>query len=440
MVNSMVLSRHISGLSPARKIKLGFKSKQVFFLGILVSLALLFNPAPVHAEGGLQIVSSSAQVQFPLTISFNISAESDTDITDIRLHYKALRHSFADVTAETSLQFVSAPEVEASWNWDLRWTSGLPPGTSVQYWWTVKDAGGDLVETSPVTIPFDDERFSWQSLTRDLVTVYWYSGDQSFAEEVMYAIDNALDWLEADTGATPQEAAEIYLYANSWDLHNSMIFPQEWTGGVTYPGYGCIAIGFGPENLDWGKRALIHELTHLVVHQMTLNPYGGLPTWLDEGLAMRSEGALTPFFQGTLNQAIEEDSLIALQSLSSPFSALSELSYLSYAESYSVVDYLITTYGKDKMLELLETFGEGASYNDALTEVYRFDISGLSRRWSEYLSVPVEPVEPEEKVVVMVSEVSRMHSVLVVTLAGLATVILLLLSLAAESWTWRRTL
>ncbi|HEY32187.1 MAG TPA: peptidase MA domain-containing protein [Dehalococcoidia bacterium] len=419
---------------------MNFKSKKAILLGAIVSLFPLLNLAPVHAEDGLRIVSSSAQASFPLTISFSIAAESDVDITDIRLHYKVLRHSFADVTAEVYLQFVSALEVEASWDWDMRRTGGLPPSTGIQYWWTVKDAGGDQIETSPVIVWFDDERFSWQSLTQDMVTLYWYNGDMPFAEELMLAIEDALDWLEADTGAIPQEAIEIYIYATSQDLRGAMIFPREWTGGVAYTAYGRIAIGIGLDNLDWGKRALTHELTHLVVHQMTLNPYSDIPTWLDEGLAMRSEGSLTYYYVNALNQAIGNDSLISVQSISSPFSALTDLAILSYAESYSVVDYLITTHGKNKMLELLETFREGASYDGALMEVYRFDTSGLYRRWCEYLSVPVEPVEPEEKVVVMVNEVSRMHPAFVVTLAGLATVFLVLLSLVAENWTWRRAL
>jgi len=388
-VNWTVLSRRISGLLPVRKTELGFKSKRTIVLGVIISLFLLFNLAPVHAEGGLRIVSSSAQASFPLTISFDVSAKSDVDITDIRLHYKVFRHSFADVTAETYLQFVSASEVEASWDWDMRRTGGLPPGTSVQYWWTVTDASGDQAETSPVTILFDDERFLWQSLTQDIVTLYWYNGDHSFGEEIMLTIDDALDWLEADTGATLQEPIEIYLYANSQDLQGSMIFPQEWTGGVAFPMYGCIAIGISPANLGWGKGALAHELTHLVIHQMTLNPYNDIPTWLDEGLAVRSEGSPQYYYVDALNQAIMDDSLISVQSISSPFSALSDLAILSYAESYSVVDYLITTYGKDNMLELLETFRAGASYDGALMEVYGFDIDGLDRLWREYLSAPV---------------------------------------------------
>ena len=42
--------------------------------------------------------------------------------------------------------------------------------------------------------------------------------------------------------------------------------------------YGIIAIGIATNNLTWGKSATIHELTHLVIHQMTHNPYSGLPT------------------------------------------------------------------------------------------------------------------------------------------------------------------
>ena len=389
MVNWTVLSWPISGLWPEEGNNLNFSIRKAILLGVIISLSQVLNLVPVQAQGELSVVDSSAQVLFPYTISFILDAESDVDITDIRLHYKVLRHSFADVTAETCLEFEPSTTVGVIWNWDMRRTGGLPPGASVQYWWTIKDAGGGQVETSPVTLRFDDERFAWQSRTAGMVTLKWYEGEQSFADEVMLTIEDALDWLEEDTGATLMEPVEIYLYANSQDLQGSMIFPQEWTGGVAYPRNGRIAIGINPGNLDWGKRALVHEFTHLVVHQMTLSPYGGMPVWLDEGLAVRSEGSLAYYYVNALNQAIAADSLISVQSISSPFSALSELATLSYAESYTVVDYLITTYGQDKMFELLETFREGASYDGALMEVYGFDTGGLDQRWREYLSEPI---------------------------------------------------
>jgi hypothetical protein len=364
---------------------LSFSIKKAVLLCVVISLSLVLNLVPVQAQGELRVIDSSAQALFPAAINFNLSAGSNVDITDIRLHYRVLRRSFADVTSESCLQFEPSKTVTVTWTWDMRRTGGLPPGVSIQYWWTVKDASSNQVETTPVAIRFDDERFPWQSLTHGMVTLRWYEGEQSFADEVMLTIEDALNWLEADTGVSLVEPIEIYLYADSQDLQGSMIFPEEWTGGVAYPTYDRIAIGINPGNLGWGKGALAHELTHLVIHQITLNPYGGMPTWLDEGLATRSEGILRYDYAIALNQAIANDSLISVQSISSPFSAISDLAILSYAESYTVVDYLITTYGKDKMFELLETFSEGASYDGALLAVYGFDISGLDRRWREYL-------------------------------------------------------
>jgi hypothetical protein len=168
-----------------------------------------------------------------------------------------------------------------------------------------------------------------------------------------------------------------------------MIFPQDWTGGVAFTEYGVIAIGIATDaaSLSWGKGAISHELTHLVVHQVTLNPYNGLPTWLDEGLAMYSEGPLDASFTNALYTAEQNKTLISIRSLTSPFSADANLSILSYAESDEVVSYLISHYGRDKMLELLNIFGKGSGYDDALKTVYGFDMDGLNAEWQAQLLV-----------------------------------------------------
>ena len=165
-----------------------------------------------------------------------------------------------------------------------------------------------------------------------------------------------------------------------------MIFPQEWTGGVAFTAFSTIAIGISPSELDWGKRALVHELTHLVVHQAAFSPYGQLPLWLDEGLAMYNEGELDPVLRSYLEEAILEDELISVRSLCSPFSAYSEKASLSYAQSYSLVEYLLDNYGQDSMLDLLTIFKQGSTYDEALTEVYGFDIDGLDAGWRATLT------------------------------------------------------
>ncbi|MBN1862160.1 MAG: peptidase MA domain-containing protein [Dehalococcoidales bacterium] len=370
-------------------------TKKLILLVLAVCSLAALLPGLVRAQPELTIRDSSAQVAFPMAISFGLSAESGVNITDVRLHYRVDRVSFAPVTSEVYIEFQPATEVSLSWSLEMIRIGGLPPGSSVEYWWTVEDAGGATAATEPAVVLFDDNRYDWQSLTEGRVTLYWYQGDESFARELMAAVQQALVRLKDYTGVELERPVKLYIYADSQDLQGSMIYPQEWTGGVAFTRYEIMAIGISHDNLDWGKRAIAHELTHLVIHQVTLNPYINLPTWLDEGLAMHSEGPMEDVFVNYLNGAIAEKSFISVQSLSSPFSAYAGEAALSYAQSYSLVEFLIANYGQDKMFELLSTLRAGATYDGALEKVYGFDMDGLDELWRErvtpYSTARIEP-------------------------------------------------
>ena len=403
--------------------------KKAGIFALIVSLFLvLLCPALVQADTRLTISNNLAEAEFPLKLNFNLSARSDVNISDVRLHYTVDQESYAQVTSEVYVEFVPATTIDVKWAWDMRKTGGLPPGTIVEYWWTVADANGDKVETTPLKINFDDKRHSWKSLTEGKVTILWYEGAQSFAQELMSTAQEALTQLAEDTGAQLKKPVEIYIYASSTDLQGAMIFPQEWTGGVTFTRYGIIAIGISPNNLSWGKRATVHELTHLVTHQVTSSPYNDMPTWLNEGLSMYSEGLLEPGYVDILKKAITEDSLITVRTLSSEFSADPDQAYLAYAESYSLVEFLIGTYGRDKMLELLTTFSQGNGYYDgALEKVYGFDRDGLNTLWRVYVR------RQYQEAGVTTTAISP---VLIGTLNKVVSGFLLGLRLATQSWGW----
>ena len=359
------------------------KAGQLILIAVLLLIPL--SPATVRAADGLRMLESRVEVDFPMRVNFSLSVASDADITDIRLHYTVDRMRHAEVISEVPLDFEPAEMVDAGWGWDMRKTGGLPPGSRLSYWWTVRDAAGGELKTDPATVQVDDDRYPWRSLSEGLVTLYWYEGDDAFAQELIDTAQQALARLHSDTGAELESPAAIYIYAKSEDLLGAMIFPQEWTGGVAYTRFSTIAIGIPTDSLDWGKRAMTHELTHLVIHQMVFNPYNDLPTWLDEGLAMYAEGSLEPVFVNLLVKAINENKLITVRSLASPFSAYAEESILAYAQSYSLVDLLINNYGQSRMLELLNTFREGSGYDEALLKVYGFDMDGLNRLWLNYI-------------------------------------------------------
>ena len=360
------------------------KKRAAFFTLVAIALLVFLIPGAAQAGSGLAVSDTSVQVNFPGSITFNISAGSDVNITDIRLHYTVERMVHARVIAEAFIVFTPATEVATQYVMDMRKTGGLPPGSSLTYWWTVTDASGKEMETLPDRIKIEDGRYTWNSLQQGLVTLLWYQGDDTFAGELMAAAQQALGRLAENSGAELETPVSLYIYANSTDLQGSMIFPQEWTGGVAFTGYGIIAIGITPtaaSDLAWGKKAISHELTHLVVNQVTFNPYNQVPPWLDEGLAMNSEGELEQNFVDVLANAEANNTLISVRSLSSPFSAYTDQSLLAYAESHEIVGYLINEYGRGKMFEMLGAFKEGSGYDEALKSVYGFDMDGLNNLW-----------------------------------------------------------
>ena len=358
--------------------------------GIIISLIILigilvpFNTS--LATGGITVLENSAEADFPDTLSFTLSVESNSDIIDVKLFYHVDRLSYADVTSEVLIDILPDRRITAEWSWDMRKTGGLPPGTHIQYRWSILDTDGNILQTQPVTVSYNDTRFEWENVQQNSITLSWYKGDTEFSEKLLSAAISGMDRLYESTGVGITDPIEIYIYANSNDLRSAMIFPQTWTGGVAYPLYHCVAIGIDPSNVEWGLRTIVHELTHLVIHRMTYNPYLDLPVWLDEGLAMYMEGPLTEVFDDYLSQAVRNDTLISVRSLASPFSAFADQSYLSYAESHSLVSMLIDTFGREKILELLTIMTEGIDYDDAFNKVYGFDMDGLDEIWHDYVN------------------------------------------------------
>ena len=147
---------------------------------VLVILALLvfLMPATVQAGSGLTVSDNYTQVNFPYSLTFNISAESDVSITDIRLHYRVERLAFAQVTTEIYLTFTPAKSVHTQWVWDMRRTGGLPPGVDITYWWTVTDMAGSKIDTEPSLVHIEDGRYNWKTMQQGQVTLNWYEGDE----------------------------------------------------------------------------------------------------------------------------------------------------------------------------------------------------------------------------------------------------------------------
>ncbi|MCZ7667195.1 MAG: peptidase MA family metallohydrolase [Chloroflexi bacterium] len=138
-----------------------------------------------------------------------------------------------------------------------------------------------------------------------------------------------------------------------------------------------------------------HELAHLVVGQFGWSCVGGSrPTWLNEGLAVYAEGAPQPDIVASLEQAAQANSFEPLRSLNGPFSAHGAAAGIAYAQSYSIVDFLLERYGRAAMQDLLLALAAGSSTDAALEQVYGFNVDGLEQAWRAEMGLPERPFPP----------------------------------------------
>jgi hypothetical protein len=130
---------------------------------------------------------------------------------------------------------------------------------------------------------------------------------------------------------------------------------------------------------------LKHELCHLLLHRRMGNT--DMPKWLDEGIAQWiSEGipelAATPG-ESLLTSAALSGSLLSLESLDRSFPRDGGRLALAYEESRSVVEYIVKNYGRDGILNLLESLRKGATLDDAVQVALMVTLPELEKSWQK---------------------------------------------------------
>ncbi|MCZ6789242.1 MAG: peptidase MA family metallohydrolase [Chloroflexi bacterium] len=351
--------------------------------------SLLAAPGLLSAD--VDLLRQWAVVDFPLAITFHVEAGASQEITQAVLRFRLEERSCAQVESIGYGEVASGPQTSAQWTWDMRRTGGLPPGAVIHFSWKITDASGAVTESAPTTVEIVDQQHQWRSLAGDGFTLHWYRGDERFASALAESVQEALARLEASTGVRPDKPVELYIYGSAREVQDALVFPQEWTGGVAFTSFNTVALGIEPESLAWGRRALAHELTHVIIGQVTHNCYRDLPTWLNEGLATYNEGEFSPDYASALERAVEDDRLFSVRGLSGAFPTDGNDALLAYGESWSLLDYLVRSYGPQKLDELFAAFRSGNATDVALRQVYGLDQAGLDQEWRRSLGVAVGP-------------------------------------------------
>jgi hypothetical protein len=358
-------------------------------LGLLIALILAGSSLaglvqPATAQTGVEFTSLAAEVEFPTSIEFSMSARSGVDVERVQVFWRAAG-SAATTMADASFQNDRSLEATYSADMTVRY---LPPGLDVHYYFIVTTRSGETFQSPPETLFYIDTRFEWNSMQAGLVNVWWNQGSDEYAGEVAHSANRTLLLLKNEFGITTSEPVRIVMYGNDRDF-SSALRPNsaEWIGGVAYSSLSLIIANVRPgtnaeREID---RMIPHEISHVVMHHASVNPYNSPPPWLDEGLATFVQAVDDPRLAPALDRAVRDGRLIPIGALRSSFPLDPDQALLSYAESLSIVTYLVEAYGQDAVGELATVYQQEVTHDEAVERVLGKTVEDLDADWKAWL-------------------------------------------------------
>lgn len=204
--------------------------------------------------------------------------------------------------------------------------------------------------------------------TRGHFQLSFVDGDQlaGLATAVLETLEDAYVELGSDLNYYPDVRVPVLLYTRR-DF-SAVTSSPDWSGAV-YDGKIRLPLGGMQQMTDQLAALLYHEYTHVLVHFMT-NRHA--PVWLNEGLAELTGRRMHSPPLVHLLRAVETTRLINWDDLAGPFTALVDGKVpLAYEQSYSLVYFMVDSFGWHKMTELLERLGKRQEWRAAIAAVYQ---------------------------------------------------------------------
>jgi hypothetical protein len=359
---------------------------------LLLMLLAVTSVSGVSAQvGTLELpvqATTSAKIDFPRGIDFSTTVDVPDEFEPDRAEF------YYRPTADLTLNLVFVPAsgvgeidtgVSAAVSIDLQ-TNYLPSGIDLTYFWRLFDASGNSIDSEPEQVTWADPRFEWSAYSTDQVRLYTYALSPEFAQSAVDIAQQTVTSLEQRFGLDRSEPVSIWVYDTSTDFQPTQRSnSREAVAGISHAGFFVIHVVMANNNTREVGRTITHEISHQVLYQATRNPYSGPPLWFDEGMATHAQ---TEGIDGYLPLAItaaNTGALFSLTSLEATFPYLPADASISYAISWSAVEYILETWGDDGIAALIQGYATGQPDEDVMQSALGITPAELDAQLRDWL-------------------------------------------------------
>lgn len=361
----------------------------------LLALALggVAVPHTLAAEPSFGVPSATATLGQPLTISSQIEGVENGSVDVlVGLVGKESRVALPAAPGPAAGEWQVTRNVDVATSNDCTCVAdgNSAPNTQIEFQFRVRAADGTSTLGPVGQVTVEDNRFEWRTLEQDLVRVHWYEGDDAFAQSAADVANEAIDHAAELMGQTLPEPVDLFVYSSQQALLEAVSPNRENIAGEAHSTIGTMFVWLPPDE-DPERKAVIvaHELTHLVFNEVTDNPYHGPPRWLNEGIAVYLSEGYGVLDQLAVTGAAANGSLIPLEGLAGFFPSPVDQFSLAYSESVSAVDFFIKRYGEQALWDLVRSYADGQSDDDAFINATGADVAVFNSDWFGYLGAQV---------------------------------------------------
>ena len=224
---------------------------------------------------------------------------------------------------------------------------------------------------------------SYDTLDKADVTVRFEKPLRVAANELAAEFPRIKADLEALFGWTIYKNPTILLIQNSETFGHLAGHPLIIAFAV--PKDNLIVIDYGRLNQGYQRRKnlLKHELVHLLLHAHISGKR--LPKWFEEGVAQWASDGIADLLEeprsAVLTEAIFTGKLLPFAALMNHFPDDNRALILAYAQSRSMVYFLVDTYGADNILKILDLLKNGSGFDESIHRVFSVSFPELEQQW-----------------------------------------------------------
>ncbi|MSQ42385.1 MAG: hypothetical protein EXR65_05050 [Dehalococcoidia bacterium] len=352
----------------------------------LLAVVWLALAAPAVRADAIEAGAAREQSADPRTITFVVRVRAAAGLKSATLAYKVLNPD-GDIGGSQAGTFTPGTETDVTYTLNTNASERyIPVGSRFTYRWQLTDQTGTVIETPEHSFVFLDGRYQWQSRTDGPVTAYWYGDNAQNATAALAAAREALDRIGKLLETTVPYGIRIVVYRSEAEGQLAQRPRGRVFDALVITGGQRVApdvVTIFSADVEVSR----HEVAHIVTHAAGDGPFTSLPAWLDEGTAVYAQSAPGGNYRSAIDFAVRTNRTLSLRAMQAATNQPNEVN-LFYGQSWSTVDFLVSTYGQPKLAELYRVHFKGARIDDALKQVYGVDQDGLYNLWRESKGLP----------------------------------------------------